>query len=266
MRLMTKAILILSLIALCVFVLYITGRRDPPGGVADAVRPRARPADSPATPRFDDPLAASVEKWRQQLKHLGPAPGTDAKGATPAPAAVDLKSSAQKEGLAAALPKEEVLGADPPGPFLRPDRIKGETIAPAALAAPQPQETARYHLVQEGDTLSEIARQYYGSPAFWPRLEQANPGIDPNALRVGARIVLPDSGAPKPEKPAAVEKPAPGPQVYVVRDGDTLIRIARRVYGNAAFHTDIYEANRDVLSSPNATLHVGQRLRLPPKT
>jgi nucleoid-associated protein YgaU len=273
MRLVTKAVLILSLIALCIFVLYITGPHGSSTTVSDAGRPRAHPPETAPAGAYDDPLAASIEKWREQLKNLGPGAETPAPGAPPAkpkagtPAPDDLKSSATKEGVAAALPKEEVVGADPPGPFLRPETVKGQVLSPVALAA-RPKETGRYHEVREGDTLGEIARHYYGNPNLWTRIEEANPGINPTALRIGARILVPEASEPKAAPPAGgpkIGKPPAETQVYVIRDGDTLIGIARRIYGNAVRYMDIYEANRDVLASPDATLYAGQRLRIPPK-
>lgn len=292
MRLVTKAVLILSLIALCIFVLYVTGRHGSSTTVSDAGRPRARLPETPPAAGYDDPLAASIEKWRQQLKNIGPGAETPLPGAPAAkpkpemPVPEDLQSSAIKEGVAAALPKSEVVGADPPGPFLRPETVKGEIVSPATLAAAQSKAAGRYHEIREGDTLGEISRQYYGNPNLWTRIQEANPGISPTALKIGARVLVPEASEPKAapvaegakaEKPAPgvpAEKPAPGmpaerpaaaAQVYVIRDGDTLIGIARRVYGSAAMYMKLYEANRDVLASPDATLYAGQRLRIPPK-
>ncbi len=47
-----------------------------------------------------------------------------------------------------------------------------------------------------------------------------------------------------------------------VRDGDTLTRIAQRVYNNADLYTKIYAANPQVLSNPDL-IRTGQRLRVP---
>ncbi|MCC5808539.1 MAG: LysM peptidoglycan-binding domain-containing protein [Opitutales bacterium] len=52
------------------------------------------------------------------------------------------------------------------------------------------------------------------------------------------------------------------PSTYVVRPGDTLSRISQRVYGTPGRWTEIFEANRDRLPSPNA-LQVGQELVIP---
>lgn len=53
-----------------------------------------------------------------------------------------------------------------------------------------------------------------------------------------------------------------GSRTYVVRSGDTLSKISARFYGTTSRYMDIYEANRDQLSSPT-TIRVGQVLVIP---
>lgn len=67
------------------------------------------------------------------------------------------------------------------------------------------------------------------------------------------------------EAPASsrTEYPASaGERTYVVQPGDTLSKISLRFYGTTSRYMDIYEANRDLLSSP-ASVSVGQELRIP---
>jgi nucleoid-associated protein YgaU len=52
------------------------------------------------------------------------------------------------------------------------------------------------------------------------------------------------------------------PTVYQVVAGDTLSKIAKRFYGDAAKYMKIFEANKDQLKDPN-TIGVGQKLRIP---
>ncbi|MEM0966727.1 MAG: LysM peptidoglycan-binding domain-containing protein [Verrucomicrobiota bacterium] len=54
------------------------------------------------------------------------------------------------------------------------------------------------------------------------------------------------------------------PAVYVVQPGDTLSSIARSVFGSSARWEEIFQANRDLLRSPN-DLRVGQELQIPPE-
>ncbi len=49
---------------------------------------------------------------------------------------------------------------------------------------------------------------------------------------------------------------------YVVKAGDTLSSIAAAVYGDAGRWSEIFEANRDLLSDPNL-IAVSQELRIP---
>jgi nucleoid-associated protein YgaU len=49
---------------------------------------------------------------------------------------------------------------------------------------------------------------------------------------------------------------------YVVRVGDTLSKIAEKMLGDSGASTDIFNANRDQLSDPNA-LRPGQVLKIP---
>jgi LysM repeat protein len=58
------------------------------------------------------------------------------------------------------------------------------------------------------------------------------------------------------------ETPPAGGRTYVVQRGDTLGRISARFYGTSSRYMDIYNANRDRLSSPNS-ITVGQTLIIP---
>lgn len=53
-----------------------------------------------------------------------------------------------------------------------------------------------------------------------------------------------------------------GTQWYVVKAGDTLSKIAREQYGDAALYPKIFEANRDTLKDADH-IRVGQKLRIP---
>lgn len=57
----------------------------------------------------------------------------------------------------------------------------------------QPLQPARYHLVQSGDTLSGLAREYYGSSGQFNVIFNANRDIlsDPNKIQPGQRLRIP---------------------------------------------------------------------------
>lgn len=50
-------------------------------------------------------------------------------------------------------------------------------------------------IVEPGDTLSGIARDVYGDASLFPIIAQANNLADPDVIRVGQRLVIPDVGA-----------------------------------------------------------------------
>ena len=67
----------------------------------------------------------------------------------------------------------------------RPEAEKEETT-------PLPNNlNIRLHTVQSGQTLSNIAYQYYGSATQWPKILNANPTIDPNKLKPGTKLTIP---------------------------------------------------------------------------
>jgi nucleoid-associated protein YgaU len=254
MRPVTKVILVLSLVALAVVVLYFASRKW--GGSAAKPVPSATAQKTEQPPGYNDPVA-TYQRWRDRLAGQGeqaPTPVEPRHGG-----GRDLKSSSRDEGTAVAHRLDgPVAGADPPGPVLKPEGIVGEIVK--GRLAPKTADTTNTYTVVQGDTLSAIAIKRYGDARYVHQIVVANPGMNPNRLRVGDRIHLPDVAA-KDEK--AAPSTAPQVKVYVVQKSDTLISIARKVYGDLSMYPKIYEANKDILSSPSARLYPGQKLRLP---
>jgi nucleoid-associated protein YgaU len=266
MRPVTKVLLVLAVVALAVGVVWFVSHRW--SGKTDTVAsktPTVKPADPPV---YNDPLAA-YQRWRDRLSGRGGGRHT-----------AGVHSSSEHEGTALARRSETpVAGADPPGPTgptLRPSGVAGEVVT-GSWKLRDPSAAGGTYTIAQGDTLYGIAMKHYGDARCAEIIEAANPGLNAKALRVGEKIVLPDKppAAEKLPAPAAAPgaAPAAGPaaapaaagKVYLVQKNDTLIGISKRVYGDASMYRKIYEANKDILSSPNATLHVGQKLRLPEK-
>jgi 5'-nucleotidase / UDP-sugar diphosphatase len=69
------------------------------------------------------------------------------------------------------------------------------TAAPdPALNAPTPAAAApsgNTYTIKKGDTLWRIAASHYGDGKKWHEIADANPGLSPSSLRVGATITLP---------------------------------------------------------------------------
>lgn len=47
------------------------------------------------------------------------------------------------------------------------------------------------YTIRKGDTLYSIAKSKYGDGKQWQKIASANPGVNPNVLKVGQTITLP---------------------------------------------------------------------------
>ena len=65
-----------------------------------------------------------------------------------------------------------------------------------------------------------------------------------------------------PLSPQSPPTPSDAPRTYTIKSGDTLSAISNRFYGTSSRWIDIYQANRDRLSSESA-IRVGQEIRIP---
>ena len=54
-------------------------------------------------------------------------------------------------------------------------------------------------------------------------------------------------------------------EIYEVKSGDSLSRIAKHFYGNGNLWKILFEANTDILKDPNK-IFPGQKLKIPPKS
>jgi len=54
-------------------------------------------------------------------------------------------------------------------------------------------DATQYHEVQKGDTLSKIARQYYGDASLYMKIFEANQDTlkNPNLIKVGQKLRIP---------------------------------------------------------------------------
>ncbi len=155
------------------------------------------------------------------------------------------------------LPKTEAKGSPPP--------------VVKKPGPPVPNKAERRYKIKSGDTLSSIAEDFYGEERKWTVIAKANPKLNPNRLRVGEEIVLPDVAAIAKKKAEeakkakdAIEKavgPA-GERTVIVESGDTLSGISKKVYGKASKWRVIFNANKKLLPRPD-DLKVGMKLTIP---
>ncbi len=57
----------------------------------------------------------------------------------------------------------------------------------------QPASTARDYTIKSGDSLSKIAREFYGNAGDWQKIYQANKDKikDPDMIHPGQKIIIP---------------------------------------------------------------------------
>lgn len=163
---------------------------------------------------------------------------------------------------------------------------KAHSASRAAFSRPE------FHIVQEGDNISVIAKRFYGPEegnrkANIDRIFRANRKIleSPDKIFVGQKLVIPPlrSSAQGDKKVASyldkklfekvrgiARKPlslvsggaAGRYQKYVVKQGDSLWQIAAERLGNGTRYPEIARLNADILDDEDE-LAIGTRLKLP---
>ncbi len=132
-----------------------------------------------------------------------------------------------------------------------PSRTRLAAAALGATAAAVPAGViASTYVVHPGDTLSAIALRHGTTVSA---LAEANHLADPNLIRIGQLLKIPDSQLGIP----GYTKSAQDTETYTVVHGDTLISIARR-HG-----IDLTALARTNGLNVNAPLHIGAVLQVP---
>jgi nucleoid-associated protein YgaU len=156
-------------------------------------------------------------------------------------------------------------------------------IKPAENKATEQQQSAIVYVVCPGDSLAEIAKKMYGPEngnklASVEKIYNANKdkleSID--RIQVGQKLIIPplENQTNALLKTGLFEKVSkiPSPQTsqpskeqfrqYVVKESDTLWRIAEEYLGNGNRYEEIVELNKSVITDAD-TLVVGMKLKLP---
>ncbi len=128
--------------------------------------------------------------------------------------------------------------------------------APVVPVAPAPAPTESEYVVVKGDYMAKIAKE---NGVTLKALEEANSGVQPTRLKVGQKLVIP-AGASTTGANAAGETAnglaANGDEIYVIKSGDSLTKIARH-YGVTV---------KAIMAENNLTtarINVGKKLEIP---
>jgi len=119
------------------------------------------------------------------------------------------------------------------------------TPAPTTETVVAPAGGERTHVVQPGEWLLQIARQY---GVDWRELAAYNNIVNPNRIYPGQVLRIPGTGG---------QPPAGNEILYTVQPGDNLFRIALRYNLNY-----LYLASYNGIANPHQ-IRVGQVIRIP---
>ena len=176
-----------------------------------AFQERQALAEVPRLVQQFDQLAANQDEIVQRLLKVESGSGTEAALRAEIEAlraeVAELKASIRREQdamrreIVADLAKRiSTLTPPAPPPAPAPVHTASPARAPAATPPPPPAEIGPHYeyIVEKGQTLSLIAD---GFRTTVPKILAANPGLKPNLLRVGQKLIIPAEDVPQQQQP-----------------------------------------------------------------
>jgi phage tail protein X len=221
-----------------------------------------------------DPAQSAKVDWETMLA-TGIVPeeakiGLVAPNTPPEDIFADKSPTAGKSGANDTINWNQPVGSSPQQP---------KTAAPATPTSPsQPPAVTggsnggtrgglKDHVVQQGENLSMIASVAYGDAKHYREILKANPNLDERKMRPGTVIKMPDPSTfaqPKAQQAVArQEASVDATTQYRVQQGDSLHKIALKLYGKATKADALYEANKDKIGDDSSRLKLGMILKLP---
>lgn len=247
------------------------------------------PAPDAATPPGSGSTAAAGTAGRNQDWEMLLSGRMDASSAGPSVTSVPTPPAGRSTGVVpggstgtslGARTGTDWLAASGPGragPTTRSTRIGADTVTGDA-----PRGGTRTHVVQQGESFASIARSTYGDSRYYFQIIKANPSLNPNALKIGTRVVLPDitntssssgsgssratgsrAGTPRSGSSASASRTIDRNTQYMIESGDSLYRISQKLYGNGQHVEDLYNLNQDLIGPDRARLKIGAVIKLP---
>jgi len=124
---------------------------------------------------------------------------------------------------------------------------------------PAPEAATTEYVVVKGDSFSRIAKKF---GVTVKAIEAANPGVEPTKLKVGQKLSIPaasgNTAAPAANGMAPVASTG-SDQVYTVKSGDTLSKIAKA-------HGTTIKAIESENNLSTTKIKVGDKLKIPAKS
>lgn len=151
-----------------------------------------RPSQSPQA-RMRGPSTATSQQDQPQ-ESTAPLPDD---GKPTDPTGMDSQpDDSLPPGLLAAEPDaaEELFSQPDPPASRQPVARRAEAPDTTRDEGREKITTTRFHIVQNGETLSGISQQYYGSAGRWRHILEANQETikDPDKISPGTKLIIPD--------------------------------------------------------------------------
>lgn len=132
-------------------------------------------------------------------------------------------------------------------------QLPGRPLEPSATGTVDQSALIRKLQNENAKLMMEVSELSRGARNPEPKNDPRTPGV----------AAIPDKPTPAiPGNPSATNRKPPAFATYVIAPGDTLSKISSKAYGTPIRANDIYNANRDKLTSP-AALKVGMTLTIP---
>lgn len=140
----------------------------------------------------------------------------------------------------------------------KPAAAQGPSARDLAQAQERKREQALVNLInQMGLTVRELAVDIEGSKAL------VRGQVDTQEVREKVILMVGNvEDIDSVDDRLQVSRPEPEAQLYDVKSGDSLSKIAKQFYGDANKYNLIFEANRPMLKDPDE-IYPGQKLRIP---
>lgn len=139
---------------------------------------------------------------------------------------------------------------------------KDGAITPNAVSTiQQTTKVSKTHIVTKGESLWQIAEEYYGSGYKWIEIAKENKLTNPGLITDGQQLILPAMETIETKLTAGTSNSISGSTYQVVK-GDTLWNIAVRAYGDGFKWSEIASENK--LANANL-IHPGNILAIPRK-
>ena len=217
----------------------------------------------------DDPLRAVEPRWvaDPDILHVLPKSTESTRSETTSSNSSVVASAEQATTTGSRSTRQERPRPEPVTQRRSDQRIvmgeRASRTGTTSTTSPRPQQaTVRTHYVKKGDSLSGISKKFYGTTEHWKRIQSANNLTNPNQVRIGTRLVIPNLDAGGTSAVTTTKVASARPQTTTVREGENLSDIAKRELGNRNLWKLIWSANKASLPDPDV-LRVGMTLQIP---